>query len=308
MTPDDVVTRRGRATHPFVRCAEHRTFFDATGGGRDVRAALAASVAQVDRLLVLQRGWVEDIRAATEQRRRARRTIRDAMTAIAAIGRTMRLADSATMRRPEPMADGDLLACARTLVGRVSPQADAFEAAGLPAATLGRLESAIPHIEAAIQAQAGYRQRFSAASDTIREALNDADTVTTVLDVIARHTPDAPPEILVRLRIAKRVGHRGGRHIDHTPVARRVPAEPRALIDVDDRRDVDDCREPTPTAPTAATVSVDHADAAREVLPSARMPRVARVARRLLGVWSRARGLPAHPREGAVILPLRRYG
>jgi len=130
-------------------CAEHRTFFDATGGGRDVRAALAASVAQVDRLLVLQRGWVEDIRAATEQRRRARRTIRDAMTAIAAIGRTMRLADSATMRRPEPMADGDLLACARTLVGRVSPQADAFEAAGLPAATLGRLESAIQHLEAA---------------------------------------------------------------------------------------------------------------------------------------------------------------
>jgi len=262
-------------------CAEHREFFDATAAGRGVRAALAASVAKVDRLLVLQRGWIEDTRAATEQRRRARRAIRDAMTAIATIGRTMRLPDTATatMRRHEPMADGVLLACARALVDRVSPHADAFVAAGLPAAVFAALDASIPRLDAAIQAQAGYRQRFSAASDIIRDALNDADTAITVLDVVARHTPDAPPELLVRLRIAKRVGHRARRQSGTAPDARLAPAEARtSLPAIDDRHD------------------------------ERGLPRAARFVHRLRAVWSRARGPGEQAGPGAVVLPLRRYG
>jgi len=57
-------------------------------------------------------------------------------------------------------------------------------------------------------AQAASRQRHSAAFESIREALNGADRAVDVLEAIAVNTPGAPPEVLIKLRIARRVGPR----------------------------------------------------------------------------------------------------
>ena len=61
---------------------------------------------------------------------------------------------------------------------------------------------------AAGDTQAASPQRFSAASESIHEALDSAGKALDVLEAIVVNTPDAPPEVLTKLRIARRVGPR----------------------------------------------------------------------------------------------------
>lgn len=191
-------------------CAEHSTFFDATVGGQKTRTALGTHVAEVDRLLALQERSIEDRRAATEQCRLSRRTLRDAAKAVVKVGRLVNLDASImeTMRLPAATSDDELLAYSRGLLDRVSTHADAFVAEGLPPDLLKHLGDAVQAFAAARDAQAASRQRFSAAFDSIRETLDDADKTVDVLEAIAVNTPAAPPEVLPRLRIARRVGPR----------------------------------------------------------------------------------------------------
>jgi hypothetical protein len=191
-------------------CAEHTQLFDATPGGQKVRAALGAHVADVDRLLALQERSIEDRRAATEQCRQSRRALRAAAKAVVAVGRIVHLdaAVMGTMRLPGGASDDELLAYSRGLLERVSAHADAFVADGLPPDLLKRLGDHIAEFAAARATQAASRQRFSAASESILETLNDAARAADVLEAIVVNTPDAPPEILARLRIARRVGPR----------------------------------------------------------------------------------------------------
>src|SRR3954464_6077349 len=72
-------------------CAEHGAFFDATSGGQKARAALGTQMAEVDRLLALQERSIEDRRAATEQCRLSRRTLRAAAAAVVRVGRVVNL-------------------------------------------------------------------------------------------------------------------------------------------------------------------------------------------------------------------------
>jgi len=318
--------RRRHLAHQRTKtvCAEHRELFDATDGGRDVRARHSTAVVAVDRLLTLQHGWIEDRRAATEQRRRARAAIREAMTAIAAVGRSMPLPSTLalTLQRPGPMSDGVLIACARDLLARIAPHAGAFAAAGLPSVMLTILEDAIPRAEAAIAAQASSRQRFTAASDSVRERLADADTAARVLAVIARHTPGAPPEALIKLRIAKRVGSRATRTaqahaVDYVPTVAATmvaAAQPMPHPDRDERSaadgrpDAGPRPDPMPAMPPAAAAGVDRAPETGDAVQFAQVPNAARDVQRLRAVWSRARGPRERTGDDRVILPLRRYG
>ena len=112
------------------------------------------------------------------------------------------------MRFPGGATDDELLAYARGLLDRVSPHADAFAAAGLPPDLLKHLGEQIAALTAARDVYALARQRFTAASESILETLDQAEQSVDVLETIARSTPGAPPEVLTKLRIARRIGPR----------------------------------------------------------------------------------------------------
>ena len=191
-------------------CAEHREWFDGTPGGQKARAALGTHVADVDRLHALQDRLMEDGRAATEQCRQCRRTLRAAARAIVMVGRIVNLDDPIMDTLPVPghMSDDKLLAYVRELLERVSPHADAFVAEGLPPGVLQQLGDGITALEAAREARSTSRRRFTAASESIGETLDYADKTVDVLEAILITTPAAPPEVLAKLSIARRVGPR----------------------------------------------------------------------------------------------------
>lgn len=194
-------------------CAEHSAFFDATPGGGNTRALLGTHVDEVTRLLALQERSNEDRRAATVQCRASRQALRADVRAVVTVGRGVNLDAANTetmgaMRFPNGATDDELLAYARGLLDRVSPHADAFVAAGLPPDLLKHLGDQIAAFTAARDAQAMARQRFTAASESILETLDQADQAVDVLETIARNTPGAPPEVLTKLRIARRIGPR----------------------------------------------------------------------------------------------------
>src|SRR5712691_8203921 len=157
-------------------CTEHSALFDATAGGQKTRAALGAHVADVDRLLALQERSIEDRRAATEQCRLLRQTLRNAASAVVKVGKLVHLDDTvmATMQFPGSPSDDELLAYSRGLLDRVSAHAEAFVADGLPPDLLKHLADAIQAFAAARDAQAASRQRFTAAAESIRETLDKA--------------------------------------------------------------------------------------------------------------------------------------
>lgn len=102
----------------------------------------------------------------------------------------------------------ELLAYSRALLERVSAHADAFVSEGLPPDLLKRLGDRIAEFAAAREKQAAARQRFRGAFAAIRELLDHADKAVDVLETIVINTPDAPPEVLAELRMARRVGPR----------------------------------------------------------------------------------------------------
>src|SRR5262245_10815406 len=200
-------------------CEMHTAIFDATAGGKKARASLAANVANVTELLVSQQKSFEDRRAATVQSRAARVRLREAAKAVVSVGKLVNLPEIAmsTMRLPGSMSDDELLAYARTLLDRASAHADAFLAEGLPPDLLENLEGGIKALSAAREQFALARQQFAGASEAIRETQDQSDRTVRVLEAIALNTPAARPEVLTKLRVAKRVGPR--KAAEKTPAA-----------------------------------------------------------------------------------------
>ena len=201
-------------------CTEHTAIVDAVAGGHQTREALSAHVADVDRLLALQERSIEDRRAATEQGRLSRRALREAATLVIRVGKLVHLDNVVmdTMQLPAPRSDDELLAYARGLLDRVSSHAEAFVAGGLPPEFLKTVADAIQRLEAAKEAQAASRQRYTAAAKTIRKTLDETDKTVGVLESLVINALAAPPEVLTKLRLAKRVGPRAA------PPARPKPA------------------------------------------------------------------------------------
>jgi hypothetical protein len=206
-------------------CTEHSAIFDATAGGQKTREALSAHVADVDGLLARQERSIEDRRAATKDSRLSRRALRDAAKLVISVGRLVHLEDvvTDTMLLPARGSDDVLLAYARGLLDRVSPHAEAFVAGGLPPDFLEGFADAIQRLEAAREAQAASRQQFTAASTAIRETLDETDKAIDVLEGIAIHTPAAQPEVLTKLRMARRVGPRAAAEAPPKPAPTPTP-------------------------------------------------------------------------------------
>ena len=222
--------RRRHDAHVRVNgvCKDHSDVFDATPGGQNTRAALGTCIADSERLFAVQTQATEERRAAAEQSRVARGKLFDATRAVVNIGKLVKVAGTTmtTMQMPDGPSDDELVAYARGLVNRVSAHADAFFAAGLPPALLNNLETSIQELATAREAVVAAGQRFAAASVSIRETQNQADTTVAALASIAVNTPAANPEIVAKLRIAKRVGPRADRKADDTPSPAPAPAPP----------------------------------------------------------------------------------
>jgi hypothetical protein len=214
-TGDEAMKRRVQLRHDAHAralgvCAEHSAVFDATAGGQKTRAALATHVADVTSLLALQEQSMQDGRTAVEQCRLSRRTLRDAANGVVKIGKLANLDDAmvATLQLPGKVRDEELLAYARALLNRVSAHVDALVAEGLPPDLLQHLDGAIQAFAAAKEAQAASRERFAAASTAIRDTLDQADKTVGALEAIVVNTPPGNPQVLTKLRVAKRVGPR----------------------------------------------------------------------------------------------------
>ena len=206
----DIQRRQDAHVRTHAVCTEHSALFDATPGGQQTRQALSASVTDVARLLGLQERSREDRRAATEQCRRERRALRDAVNFVINVGKLVHLDDIVmdTMQLPRPRSNDQLLAYARGLLDRVSPHADAFVAGGLSPDLLKNLADAIGRFDAARDVRTASRLRYTAATRTIRANLDETDKAIAVLESLAANTPAGHPEVVTKLRIAKRVGPR----------------------------------------------------------------------------------------------------
>jgi len=205
-------------------CNEHSGLFDAMPGGQKNRVALSTSVADVDRLLAVQQRSFEERRAAVAQCRATRRAIHDAVKGVVTIGRLVTVAGDpmGTMQVPGSVSDDELLAYTRGLLDRVSTHVDAFAAEGLPPHLLTNLANGIQELTAARDARGKARGRFAAAAAAIRHAQDRARKTIAALEVIAVNTPAASPEVVTKLRIAKRVGPHVGPRVE--AAAQPVPA------------------------------------------------------------------------------------
>jgi len=197
-------------------CARHRAMFDATDGGRNMRAALVTCVAEVEQQLVLQEQCTENRRSATAQLVRARRVLRDCANAIVRVGRVVQIdgVTMGTMRLPGSIGDGPLLAYMRGLLDRVAPYEDAFVATGLLPGLLRDCTHEIDRFVAAKHSLAQARQQFTASTKTMLRVLERAGRAIDVLESIAIHRQATIPEVLPALRTARRIGPRSNRAAD----------------------------------------------------------------------------------------------
>src|SRR5689334_834865 len=100
--------------------AEHSAFFAGTPGGQKAHADLGKHVAEIDRLLALQKRTIQDRRAATEQCRVSRRALRNAAQAVVRVGRVVSIDAEmmAKLEMPGRLSDDDLVAYSRGLLER----------------------------------------------------------------------------------------------------------------------------------------------------------------------------------------------
>ena len=204
--------RRRHNAHVRVRlvCGSYSQLFDAIPGWSKARTSLDACVKEVVRQFRLQGHSIEDGRAAAEQIRVGRQEIRNAILVIVRIGKLVTLDETTmtTLRAPRSVSDSTLTTSARVLLERVRPYADAFVAEGLPPDVLPRLYDLIEQFEAAKLQAVAARERFTAASESIRVTQARADLLVAAIEGIALNTPAAVPAVVTVLRMAKRVGPR----------------------------------------------------------------------------------------------------
>lgn len=191
-------------------CTEYGALFDASAALQKTRADLGAHVEDVARLLALQQRSIQDRTGATEQIRQSRIALRDAARTVVKFGKLVNVVDvmMAKMRLPDTASDDELLAYARGLLDRVSAHADAFIVEGLPPDMLQNFAKRIEAFATARSLQSASRERYTAATASIRDTLDRADNTVDAIEAFARTIPGAHPELLTRLRVAKRVGPR----------------------------------------------------------------------------------------------------
>jgi len=209
----DSHTLRRHDAHVRVNgvCTENRAVLDPISGVQDARTTLGTCVSNVDAQLTERKQAINDRLASTEQIRRSRRALHDLAKGIVQVAPLVNEGTPLmeTLQRPGRVRrDGELIPYMRGLAERVSPRADAFVAAGLPADHLQKLGDEIDRFVAGKDLQTNAVQRSAAAEEAIRTSQETARKTIAALEAVAMGIKAAHPEILTKLRVAMRVGPR----------------------------------------------------------------------------------------------------
>ena len=204
---------------------------NAPGGLKHV-ATVDATVSDVKRLLTEQAQHLTDRRTAIADGREERRALRNAVRLVVAVNPLVRLADGTAklLQTPQVSTDDDLLRDCGAILETAQQHADAYVAEGVPA---GLLDNLAKHIEAFGDTRkrlAVATQGNSAARLAILDRLADADEAIGVVHAILINTPDANPDVLRKLRQAKRVGPRVHEDAAAQPPATTTPPAPTSPI------------------------------------------------------------------------------
>jgi len=210
-------------------CTQSSAILDSTGGGKSAHTALDTKVAEEERHLAIQERTAQERAAATEQIRRGRLTLRAMAAAVVKVGRLVDLDEPLmdTLQLPGLTTDDGLLAYMRGLLDRVSPHADAFVAAGLPPDLLQNAAAEVDRFAAAKDGLANARHQFAASAVSLHLTQVQAAKTIDALVAIAVNTPAANPELVTKLRLARRIGPR---QAAEPPAASPSPAPPTAPV------------------------------------------------------------------------------
>ena len=204
--------RRKHGAHKrvLVVCRDHRSFLEATPGGRTTLARLERAVAVVvDRSRRQARCRIEQ-RAASNRSRKARRTLYRGLAHVAKVSRIVaRIDTSATeLERTSWTTDDDLVARAEAVLAAASAHEALFARSGIQPGLLDSLAGALAALKHGKDAVIRARARFTAATVAIDRALADADKAILIVRGILATSPDAPVGVLTAVRQAKRIGPR----------------------------------------------------------------------------------------------------
>jgi hypothetical protein len=121
---------------------------------------------------------------------------------------------------PRFASNTELLSDAQAIRDKVAPYRQALLDAGLPAQVLDDLPAQIVGLAAARDAKDAAQRNFTAAGKDLEAALAAGDGGIEVLHNILKATPQAHPNAVTKLAVAKRVGPR----VKDDPQAQTAPA------------------------------------------------------------------------------------
>jgi len=201
--------RRKHSAHKrvLVVCRDHRSFFQATPGGRTTLAKLERAVAVVVDWSRRQARCRIEQRAASNRCRKARRTLYRGLAHVAKVSRFVARGDDtvSAFERTSWTTDDDLIARAEAILEAVSLHEALFVSEGVEPRLRDSLAGAVAALKQGKDAVIRARARFTEATAAIDRALVDADKAILVVRGILATSPDAPVGALTAVRHAKRI-------------------------------------------------------------------------------------------------------
>jgi hypothetical protein len=188
----------------------HSATWDVTAGGLKTRLALNGYVTESTRLLAVRSRAIDDRRAATEQRRQCRITLRSLDKTIVKVGKLVNQPElvTQTLAVAGTMGDPELQAHMQALLDRVLPFKAAFEAEGLPPDTLTNVADGIKALEAARARVAATIQDAASAEKGLLANQKLARATIQALEATAPRATQDQRDVLTKLKVARRVGPR----------------------------------------------------------------------------------------------------
>jgi hypothetical protein len=189
---------------------EHAATWDLSDGANRARLALNGYVTESTRLLAVRTRAIDDRRAATEQCRQCRISLRASGRTVVKFGKLVNRPDMVTdtLKLAGTMSDAALQAHMQALHDRVLPFIDAFVAQGMPPDTFTILADRIKALEAARAAVAATIQDAASAEQALRENQDRARATILALEAAVPGVTPQDREVLKKLRVARRVGPR----------------------------------------------------------------------------------------------------
>jgi hypothetical protein len=209
MAMDKHSRRRHDAHRSALKAAtENRKPIEASPGGTKALADLTTQVADVNRLSADQSDWLNEMRKAFKSCRELRRTLYDMLKAVVKISASVVLEKESAelMKLPRIKNSGTFIDDARAIWNVVAKYRQPFLDAGLALRVFDDLPQLIDDLVAAKDSGRSARQHIGLTVQDITERLNDGDKAIGVIDAILATSPEANPNAVDHLRMAKRVG------------------------------------------------------------------------------------------------------